>query len=168
MAIEIRAARPDEHEVLGEIVVEAYRDLGALHGDEGYATELRDVAARVATAVVLVAADAVTGRLLGCATYVPGAASPLAEELGPGEAAIRMLAVDPAATGRGAGTALTEACLDRARADGFDRVVLHSLPMMEGAQRIYLRAGFRHVRERDWAPIPGLLLLCFVADLHGA
>ncbi len=167
MGIEIRPARPEEHDVLGEIVVEAYRRLGALHGDEGYADELRDVATRAETAVVLVAADAETGRPVGCATYVPGNASPLAEELGPGEASIRMLAVDPAAAGRGAGTALTEACLERAREDGFDRVVLHSLPIMEGAQRIYVRAGFRHVPERDWEPLPGLLLLCFVADLHG-
>jgi ribosomal protein S18 acetylase RimI-like enzyme len=166
MAIEIRPARPDEHDLLGEIVVEAYRRLGALHGDEEYATELRDVASRAATAVVLVAADTDTGVPVGCATYVPGATSPLAEELGAGEASIRMLAVDPAAAGRGAGTALTVACLDRARADGFDRVVLHSLPIMEGAQRIYRRAGFRHVPERDWEPIPGLLLLCFVADLR--
>jgi ribosomal protein S18 acetylase RimI-like enzyme len=168
MGIEIREARPDEHELLGEIVVDAYRDLGALEGDEAYAAELRDVASRVRTAVVLVAEDTETGRPVGCATYVRGAASPLAEELGPGEASIRMLAVDPAAAGRGAGTALTAACLDRARADGFDRVVLHSLPMMEGAQRIYRRHGFRHVPERDWEPIPGLILLCFVADLREA
>ncbi len=168
MAIEIREARPDEHAALGEIVVEAYRQLGALEGDEEYAAELRDVPTRARTAVVLVATDAETGRPVGCATYVPGTASPLAEELGPGEASIRMLAVDPAAAGRGAGTALTEACIARARVDGFDRVVLHSLPMMEGAQRIYRRLGFRHVPERDWEPIPGLLLLCFVADLRAA
>jgi hypothetical protein len=36
---------------------------------------------------------------------------------------------------------------------------------MIGAQRIYARLGFRHVPERDWQPVPGILLRCFVLDL---
>jgi ribosomal protein S18 acetylase RimI-like enzyme len=165
MAIEVREARPEESAELGRIVVDAYRAIGALEGDEEYAAELRDVAGRAKVAVVLAAVDAADGRPIGCATYVPGPSSPLAEELGPGEASIRMLAVDPAASGRGAGTALAAACVERARADGFRRVVLHSLPVMTGAQRIYERLGFRHVPERDWVPVPHIHLLCFVLDL---
>lgn len=165
MGIVVREADPDEYAALGEIVVSAYREIGALVGDEEYAAELRDVAARAATAFVFAAVDPSAGRPIGCATYVPGLASPLAEELGPGEASIRMLAVDPAASGRGAGTALAAACVARARADGFRRVVLHSLPVMAAAQRIYLRLGFRHVPERDWVPVPDIHLLCFVLDL---
>ncbi len=165
MGIVVREAHPDEFAVLGEIVVSAYREVGALEGDEAYAAELRDVAARAAAAVVFAALDPAAGRPVGCATYVPGLASPLAEELRPGEASIRMLAVDPAAAGRGAGTALAAACVERARADGFGRVVLHSLPVMAAAQRIYLRLGFRHVPERDWVPVPDIHLLCFVLDL---
>ena len=165
MAIEIRGALPDEHDELGEIVVAAYRDLGALEGDEPYEEELRDVRARARDAVVLAAVDADTGRLVGCATYVPGSASALAEELRPGEASIRMLAVRPDAQGTGAGTALAAACVELARADGFRAVMLHSLPVMARAQRIYVRLGFRHVPERDWEPVPGLVLRCFVLDL---
>jgi ribosomal protein S18 acetylase RimI-like enzyme len=165
MGIVVREARPDEFEALGGIVVAAYREVGALEGDEGYAAELRDVAGRASIAIVLAAVDVGDGRPIGCATYVPGLASPLAEELGPDEASIRMLAVDPAATGRGAGTALAAACVERARGDGFRRVVLHSLPVMAGAQRIYERLGFRHAPERDWVPVPEIHLLCFVLDL---
>jgi ribosomal protein S18 acetylase RimI-like enzyme len=165
MAIVVREARPDEYAVLGAIVVDAYRAVGALDGDEEYVAELRDVAARAHGAIVLAAVDDADGRPVGCATYVPGPDSPLAEELGPGEASIRMLAVDPAAAGRGAGTALAVACVERARADGFRRVVLHSLPVMEGAQRIYRRLGFRHAPERDWVPVPHIHLRCFVLDL---
>ena len=179
MTLEIRVARPDEYEALGGIVVAAYRDLGALHGDEAYASELRDVATRAGEAVVLAAVEAPTGagagvdaearawagRLLGCATYVPGAASPWGEELRPGEASIRMLAVDPASQGLGAGTALAAACVELARGDGFRAVMLHSLPTMIGAQRIYTRLGFRNVPERDWEPGPGILLRCFVLEL---
>ena len=166
MAIVVREALPEEYAVLGAIVVDAYRDVGALEGDEEYAAELRDVATRARGAVVFAAIDDHEGRPVGCATYVPGPDSPLAEELGPGEASIRMLAVDPRAAGRGAGTALAAACVERARADGFRRVVLHSLPVMAGAQRIYQHLGFRHAPERDWVPVPRIHLLCFVLDLE--
>jgi ribosomal protein S18 acetylase RimI-like enzyme len=165
VAIEIRDALPEEHEELGELVVVAYRDLGVLEGDEAYEVELRDVRTRARDAVVLAAVDRQAGRLVGCATYVPGSASSLAEELRPGEASIRMLAVDPRAQGTGAGTALAAACIERARADGFRAVMLHSLPVMTRAQRIYARLGFRHVPERDWEPVPGLVLRCFVLEL---
>jgi ribosomal protein S18 acetylase RimI-like enzyme len=150
---------------LGEIVVDAYRALGALEGS-GYAAELRDVARRAREAVVLVAVDDEAGMPLGCVTYVPGPDSPWAELLEPGEAAIRMLAVDPAAQGRGAGTALVRACVDRARLDGKRRLVLHSRPMMLQAQRIYHRLGFRRDEPRDWEPVPGILLLAFALDLE--
>jgi ribosomal protein S18 acetylase RimI-like enzyme len=76
-----------------------------------------------------------------------------------------MLAVDPASQGLGAGTALAAACVELARGDGFRAVMLHSLPTMIGAQRIYARLGFRHVPERDWQPVPGILLRCFVLEL---
>ena len=82
-----------------------------------------------------------------------------------------MLAVDPAGQGRGVGTALVAACLDRARAEGRRAVFLHSLPVMEGAQRIYARFGFRRVPDRDWV-FPGFLLMGFELDLgegpHGS
>jgi hypothetical protein len=42
---------------------------------------------------------------------------------------------------------------------------VHSLPTMIGAQRIYTRLGFRNVPERDWEPVPGILLRCFVLEL---
>ena len=149
---------------LGDIVVEAYHALGALEGDDEYVPELRAVARRAVEAVVLAAVDDASGALLGCVTYVPDASSPWAENLREGEAGIRMLAVAPAAQGRGVGTALVAACLDRARAEGRRAILLHSLPVMEGAQRIYARFGFRRVPERDWV-VPGFLLMGFVLDL---
>jgi ribosomal protein S18 acetylase RimI-like enzyme len=169
MSVTIRPPRPAEYATLGDIVVAAYVAVGALEGDHEYATELRDLAARVAGATVLVAADPADDRPLGCVTYVPGPGSPFAEELGPDEASIRMLAVDPAAAGRGAGTALAAACVDLARAEERSRIVLHSLPVMAAAQRIYARLGFRHVPERDWRPLddPDFVLYCFVLDLSG-
>ncbi len=168
MSVLVREALPHEFAALGEIVVAAYQAIGALEGDDEYVPELRDVARRAREAVVLAAVDPASGALLGCATYVPDASSPWAEELVEGEAAIRMLAVDPAAQGRGAGTALTEACVARARADGRRRLVLHSLPIMVDAQRIYARLGFVRAPERDWRFAPDGLLLGFQLDLAPA
>lgn len=160
MSLTIRRPLPAELAPLGDLVVAAYHAIGALEGDDEYVPELRDVARRDREAVVLAAVDDATGALLGCITYVPDPANPWAEHLREGEASIRMLAVDPAAQGRGAGTALVAACLDRARAEGRTGVFLHSLPIMTAAQRIYDRFGFRRVPERDWV-FPDFLLLGF-------
>jgi ribosomal protein S18 acetylase RimI-like enzyme len=169
MAIEICEALPGRFSPaelgrLGEIVVAAYDAVGALAGDDEYVPELRDVTRRSREAVVLAAIDSETRTLLGCVTYVPDASSPWAEHLREGEAGIRMLAVDPAGQGRGVGTALIGACLDRARAEGRQAIFLHSLPVMASAQRIYARFGFRRVPDRDWV-FPDFLLMGFVLDL---
>jgi len=164
VVVEPGALSPAVLERLGDIVVTAYEAVGALEGDDDYVPELRDVARRVREAVVFAALDEESGRALGCVTYVPGPENAWAEHLREGEASIRMLAVDPAARGRGVGTALAEACLARARIDGRRAVFLHSLPVMADAQRIYDRLGFRRVPERDWI-FPGFLLMGFVLDL---
>jgi ribosomal protein S18 acetylase RimI-like enzyme len=160
----IREARPEEHASLGELVVAAYRSLPEFD-EPGYEPELRDVARRAREAKVLVAIDDVAGTLLGCVTYVPGRDSPWAEFLEPGEAAIRMLAVEATARGRGVGTALTVACIARARVDGRAAVFLHSLAYMRAAQAIYTRLGFIRRPERDWEPVPGISLLGFALVL---
>ena len=161
----VRRARADEFERLADIVVAAYESIGALEGDDEYVPELRDVARRAHEAVVLVAADAATNEPLGCATYVPDESSPFAEMLVPGEAAIRMLAVAPEAQGRGAGSALAAACVALARAAGKRRLCLHSLPLMAGAQRIYVRMGFLRDQARDWQFAPDGFLLAFALQL---
>lgn len=163
MPVVIREARPEEHARLGEMVVAAYRSLPEFD-EPDYEPELRDVARRAREAVVLVAVDD-DGTLLGCVTYVPGPESPWAELLEPGEAAIRMLAVDPTARGRGVGTALAAACIARAREDGRAAVFLHSLPYMRAAQAIYRRLGFIRRPDRDWEPVPGIPLLGFALAL---
>ena len=94
------------------------------------------------------AADPVSDVPLGCVTYVPGPASALAEMIEPGEAQIRMLAVAPAAQGRGAGTALAEACIERARGDG-GPPALPPLPPGDGGCAADLRAP--RVRARSVA-----------------
>ena len=167
----IRPIRPEECAALGELIVTAYRALTtdfspeALERERAYDAELRDVARRAAVSCVLVAIGE-GGEVLGGVTYVDGPDDPYAEELVDGDAGMRMLAVDSASRGRGIGRALTQECLDRARAAGRKRLVLHTGPWMPVAVRLYERMGFRRRPELDFAPGPGIDLIGYSFELE--
>jgi ribosomal protein S18 acetylase RimI-like enzyme len=149
----IRDASPAEHAELGELCVRAYRHLGSV--SDRYAGSLRDVAGRAQTARILVAAD--DGPPLGCVTLILGD-GPWREISRPDEGEFRMLAVDPAAQGRGVGEALVRACIGEVRRAERARVVLSSAADMLAAHRLYERLGFTRAPERDWSPVPGVQL----------
>lgn len=159
----VRPPRPDELAAAGEVVVLGYAADGFLDGNDDYADKLRDAALRSEHAEVLVAVDA-AGAVLGSVTVAqPG--SRYAELSRPGELEFRMLAVDPAARGRGVGEALVRAVLDRAAAVGASRVLLCSLDRMTVAHRLYARLGFARLPELDWWPRPDVRLIAFGLEL---
>jgi GNAT superfamily N-acetyltransferase len=158
----VREIAPAEHEALGEITVAAYREVGET--DEPYYAELRDVAARAALVPVLVAVDDRTGRLLGGLTYVSGP-GPYAEGDFGDAATFRMLAVDPAARGRGVGRRLVEAAIARARAEGRPAIGIFTRPFMTAAQTLYASLGFERTPSLDWEFEPGEWLLAYQLDL---
>ena len=162
--MEVRQAAAPDYERLGEICEAAYRAVPGYEVSDYYARALRDVKWRAEHDVVLAAYDD-AGSPLGCVTYVGRLESPSAEVMLEGEAGIRMLAVDPPAWGRGIGVALTEACIELARAEGKHRIVLSSTPHMTAAHRMYSKLGFRRMPELDWAPVPDVPLLVFALDL---
>jgi ribosomal protein S18 acetylase RimI-like enzyme len=67
---------------------------------------------------------------------------------------IRMLVVDPARRGQGAGRALVDGCLRLAQEAGAPAVGLHTSPIMASALRMYEALGF--VRDSDLPPIRGV------------
>jgi predicted N-acetyltransferase YhbS len=169
--MEIRVARPDDHDAIGDLTVDAYNGVNphAMRGD--YDAELRDVAARVAECTVFVAIDE-DGTVIGSVTYVPGPHTSFSEFTDEDAAGIRMLAVDTARQGRGAGSALTEACIAQARLDGKRRLVLHSTELMRTARAMYARRGFRRDVDRDvwfdqepFSPDEPFHLMAYVLDL---
>jgi GNAT superfamily N-acetyltransferase len=161
--LEIRPAEPAEFPEVADLCVAAYAPF--LVGDGHYAAVLRDVARRAAEADLLVAVESTDGEVLGTVTFVPDGGA-LGEIARPGEAEFRMLAVGPAAQGRGVGTALLRRVLEESRHDGKVGVVCSSLPVMRAAHRIYERVGFERVHKRDWSPEPGVELLAFAISFE--
>lgn len=158
--------RPEEYDTLGAITRDAYMRLEGHVPEPDYEAELADIRFRAEHALVLAAVDG--DEVLGGVTYVGEHGSELAEHSEPDAATIRMLAVTPAAQGRGIGEALTRACIDRARADGKAAVVLHSTTWMTTAHRLYGRLGFVRDDTHDWEPVPGIKLLFFRLSLDRA
>jgi ribosomal protein S18 acetylase RimI-like enzyme len=162
----LRRVTPDDAAgvaAAGEVTVAGYAEFGRAEGDP-YTEKLRDAGARAREAELWVAE--VDGAVVGTVTVaLPG--SVWQEIAADGEGEFRMLAVSPAARGRGVGDALVGLVLERCRAAGCSSVVLSSLTTMRSAHRLYERRGFRRLPERDWTPVPGVDLLGFGVPLDG-
>jgi GNAT superfamily N-acetyltransferase len=155
----VRIARHGELPEVGRLTLQAYVADRTVDPAGPYAAPLMDAPGRAREAELLVAAGP-DGALLGTVTVcLPG--SPLGEISRPGELEFRMLAVALQARGRGVGTALVTAVLQRATELGAHRVVMCSDERMHPAHRLYTRLGFLRLPERDWQPEPGLQLLAF-------
>jgi ribosomal protein S18 acetylase RimI-like enzyme len=160
----IRRARPEDIPAVGEVTVAAYAGFTAGDADS-YVEHLRDAATRDREAELWVATPDDSEDILGTVTITPPG-SPWREIGRNGEGEFRMLAVAPAARGKGIGTALVGLVLDRFRAQGVTAVVMSTLPQMRAAHRVYERAGFVRDPERDWSPIPGVDLISYRLDLE--
>ncbi len=164
----IRDALRSEMAEVGDLRVTAYLAGNHLRPNSQYEPRLRSLGAD-GTGDVLVAVDAgppaVT--ILGTVMLQPW---PHAGQVvtGPGEAEIRALAVAPAAQRGGVGVALLDAIIERAKAHEVRHLVLLTQPEMLAAQRMYERAGFTRLPERDFSPAPGAPLLAYGIHLDQA
>jgi ribosomal protein S18 acetylase RimI-like enzyme len=183
--VEIRDARQDEFDELGDVRVTAYRADGFMSPQSGYAPILRTLGADGLDPVLVAVADD-PGEARDAAQLSSGQLSsgrgrgqilgtvmlqgwPRGGEIlaGPDEAEIRALAVMPGARGTGLGRALLAAVIARAVEEGVRRLVLLTQPEMKTAQRLYDEAGFTRLPERDWEPEPGVPLLAYGLVLDG-
>ena len=155
--MELRRARPEELERIGEITLAAYEAFTTGSRDP-YRARLRDAAGRARDSELWVAVE--DGEVLGSVSYCPPD-SPWREIAEDHEGEFRMLAVAPEAQGRGVGAALARLCEERAAGHGATSMVLSSLPEMAAAHSVYARLGYRRLPERDWDPVPGVHLIAF-------
>jgi GNAT superfamily N-acetyltransferase len=166
--VEIREARPEEYDQVGDVVALAYVPFGS-PDDEGWMEHLdlvRNVADRAQRTVVLVAADA--GRVLGSATIeLFGVIGDDDRELPPDWAFLRMVGVHPDAQGRGIGKALVESVITRARAAGKRVLGLRTTPQMKVAHRLYESLGFVRDPSLDYPIESDSSLEGYRLDLSG-
>jgi ribosomal protein S18 acetylase RimI-like enzyme len=157
-AFDVRPAREDEYGQAGELCVRAYVAGGHLDPTDHYANTLRNAAARAASSDVLVAVR--DESIVGTVTICP-AGSEWSELALDGESEFRFLAVDPSAWRTGVGEALVGAAETRARKRGQTSHVICVIDRNDGAHAFYRRLGFARLPERDWEPVPGVVLLAY-------
>lgn len=148
--------RGDDFRSAGEVVQRGYFALVGYPHDEVYDKYVADIASRLDDSLVVGAF--VDGRIVGCLTYVSSNDSVHAEHDDSAAASFRYFAVDPSAQGGGIGGAMIQWVIERARADGKQRIFIHTLTMMSAAMYLYERFGFVRVPEKDesWDGIAGL------------
>jgi GNAT superfamily N-acetyltransferase len=158
VTIEVRPARPEEHEETGRVTALAYREYADSESWDTYLARIADVGARTDLGLVLVAVE--DGRVLGSATLetdhrIEDDDPPLE----PDEAHIRMLGVHPDERGRGVARALMAACFEWARKAGRTRMTLHTTQRMKAAQSMYASMGFERLPDRVFPD--GFVLLTY-------
>ena len=119
--------------------------------DERRAFE-RDAVGRAASGTVLVALAG--DRLVGTASLLR-AGTPYSRVAMPGEAEVRLVAVDPGEQGAGIGRSLMRVSLEAALAWGADALVLDTGARNTRAQALYERLGFVREPGRDAAVSAG-------------
>ncbi|HEY1331575.1 MAG TPA: GNAT family N-acetyltransferase [Actinomycetota bacterium] len=141
--MQVREALPGEWAEAGKVTADAWREW-ATPGDQSwldYLDQIADVSARADRTTILAAVDD-GGRIVGTATLELKATVREDDELPPDRANVRMLGVDPSARRLGAGRALVQACIDRARAAGKTELTLMTAPKMTAAVGLYESMGF--------------------------
>lgn len=158
MTIEVRPARPEEHEETGRVTALAYREFADSESWDSYLGRIADVGARADLGLVLVAVE--DGRVLGSATLeIDDRIEDDDPPLQPDEAHIRMLGVHPDERGRGVARALMDACFEWARKAGRTRMTLHTTLRMKAAQSMYESMGFERLPDRVFPD--GFVLLTY-------
>ena len=108
----------------------------------------------VAPAGVLLVAE-VGGEVAGCVA---------AHRWNTGVCEMKRLFVREAFRGAGCGRALVESIVAWARAAGYARILLDTLPAMDRAQHLYAGLGFREVAPYRFNPVPGARFLELVLE----
>jgi GNAT superfamily N-acetyltransferase len=159
--VEVRPARDQELDAAGAAVRKAYEV--AHFVPEYYLDTLGAARDRAEDSEITVAV--LNGQVVGSVTFaLPG--SRWAELTdAPGEAEFRMLGVLPQAQGRGAGRALVQWCIARARHYNCQRLLLSSQPQMAAAHHLYKDLGFVRCPDLDFTPQPGVRLHAYVLEL---
>jgi ribosomal protein S18 acetylase RimI-like enzyme len=157
----VRQARPEDAAAINAVALSAFAQYRDDYSErETFSRGIGAMSALGRDAELIVAESG--GRIVGAVAYV-GPGKPKPDFFAPEWPAIRMLVVDPQARGGGFGRRLTEACVERARADAAPLIALHTSPIQAVALAMYLRMGFRELRPI--APIFGVAYSVYLLPL---
>jgi ribosomal protein S18 acetylase RimI-like enzyme len=150
--IRIRPYAEADREAVNAVARAAFAQYSQDYADwPGFIEGIGRMAELAANADVLVAEQ--DGVIAGAVAHV-GPGRPRAAFFPDEWSVIRMLVVDPARRGQGAGRALVAGCLRLARETGAPAVGLHTSPLMASALRLYEAIGF--VRDSELPAIRGV------------
>ena len=157
----IRDAHPGDRSAILAVTLAAYEQYAAALPPPLWAMYRQNIQATLAdvgTAAQIVAEE--SGALVGTVLLFPAGAvmpNPGAPTITLEWPEVRLLAVAPAARGKGVARRLMEECIQRARAAGSPALTLHTADIMAVAMRLYERMGFTRAPELDIRPAPGIL-----------
>lgn len=163
----IRDARPDDHDRIRALTLEAYAEYGAIMAPASWGALEHAVHTALDSKEQMhrVVAEH-DGQMVGSVLVYPPSADAY---VGVGHRVtwpeLRLLAVSTKARGLGVGRLLVEECIQRARTDGARAIGLHTSHSMDGAMRLYARMGFERVPEFDFQPDGAELVEAYVLPL---
>jgi len=137
----IRVAHPRDLELARGLLREYQESLALDLSFQGFEAEVADPFGLYAR--VLLAPD-------GCVAL---------RRIDPLSCEMKRLYVRPAARGSGLGRRLAEALIAEARAGGYGRMLLDTLPSMTAAQTLYRSLGFHPTGPYRYNPVPGTSFL---------
>jgi ribosomal protein S18 acetylase RimI-like enzyme len=129
---------------------ELFREYFAWLGPEGWFTDVEAELAALPGGYDAIVVARGPEEIAGCVAL---------RQLEDGVCEMKRLYVRPEARGSGAGRALVEASVARARQLGFRTMRLDTLPRMDSARALYLSLGFREIDRYNENPIEGVLFL---------
>ena len=140
------ATRPDDLDHVRALLGEYERGTGVDLCFQGFAAELAGLPGDYAPPRGRLLLAEVDGAIAGCIALRP---------LGGDACEMKRLYTRPAFRGQGLGRRLAEAVITEARAMGYARMRLDTLPMMGEAIALYTRLGFTDIAPYRENPVPG-------------
>lgn len=137
----LRNYHPVDAQRIDELAVAAFSQFQHAYTDwPVFSAKISSMSALSATGEIIVAERG--DEIIGAVAYI-GPGKEKAAFFQPEWPVMRMLVVAPSARGLGAGRALADECLARARRDGARNFALHTSELMQVALPMYQRMGFK-------------------------
>lgn len=153
----IREAKPAEFKAIGQLMVDVYSQLDGFPKPEeqpAYYEKLANIGNMTDKPKVrLLIAISNEGKIGGAVVYLGdmayyGSGGRATQEKD--AAGFRLLAVDPDTRGQGLGKRLSMACLNLAKEEDNQQMIIHTTNAMKPAWKMYEKIGFRRSEDLDF------------------